>query len=53
LTPAEVEARAAEIDDDWGSGVLSDIFIGEAADTPGMREWLRKIQRSMHAPTMA
>lgn len=33
--------------------MLSDIFIGEAADTPGMREWLGKIQRSMHTPTMA
>jgi hypothetical protein len=53
LTRAEVEPRAAEIDDDEGSGVLSDIFIAEAADTPGMREWLGKIQRSMHTPTMA
>jgi hypothetical protein len=33
--------------------VLSDIFIGEAADTPGMCEWLEKNQRSMHTPTMA
>jgi class 3 adenylate cyclase len=53
LTPAEVEARAAESDNDWGSGALSDIFVGEAADTPGLREWLGKIQRSMHTPTMA
>jgi pimeloyl-ACP methyl ester carboxylesterase len=53
LTPAEVEARAAEIDDDWGSGALSDLYFGEAADTPGMRAWFGKIQRSMHAPTMA
>jgi pimeloyl-ACP methyl ester carboxylesterase len=53
LTPAQVDARAAEIDDDWGSGALSDILFGEAADTPGMREWVGKIQRSMHTPTMA
>jgi pimeloyl-ACP methyl ester carboxylesterase len=53
LTPAQVEARAAEIDNDWGSGALSDLFFGEAAETPGMREWVGKIQRSMHTPTMA
>jgi pimeloyl-ACP methyl ester carboxylesterase/class 3 adenylate cyclase len=53
LTPARVEERAAEIDNEWGSGALSDIFFGEAADTPGMREWVGKIQRSMHTPTMA
>ena len=53
LTPAEVAARAAEIDDKWGSGALSDVFLGEAADTPGMREWVGKIQRYMHTPTMA
>ena len=53
LTPAQVAERAAEIDDDWGSGALSDILFGEAADTPGMREWIGKIQRSMHSPTMA
>jgi pimeloyl-ACP methyl ester carboxylesterase len=53
LTPAQVEARAAEIDDNWGSGALSDIFFGKAAETPGMREWFGKIQRSMHTPTMA
>ena len=48
-----MEARAAEIDNDWGSGALSDILLGDAADTPGMREWVGKIQRSMHTPTMA
>jgi pimeloyl-ACP methyl ester carboxylesterase/class 3 adenylate cyclase len=53
LTPTEVAARAAEIDNDWGSGALSDLFSGDAADTPGMREWAGKIQRSMHTPTMA
>jgi pimeloyl-ACP methyl ester carboxylesterase len=53
LTPAQVAERTAEIDNDWGSGALSDILFGEAADTPGMREWLGKIQRSMHSPTMA
>lgn len=53
LTAAEAEARAVEIDDNWGSGALDDIFLGEAADTPGMREWSGKIQRSMHTPTTA
>src|SRR5258707_13085607 len=53
LTPARVEERMAEIDNDWGSGALSDIFFGEAADTPGMRDWVGKIQRSMHTPSMA
>jgi class 3 adenylate cyclase/pimeloyl-ACP methyl ester carboxylesterase len=53
LTPAQVEARTAEIDNDWGNGALCDVFFGEAADTPGMREWFGKIQRSMHTPTMA
>jgi pimeloyl-ACP methyl ester carboxylesterase/class 3 adenylate cyclase len=53
LTAAQVEERAAEIDSDWGSGALSDLFFGEAADTPGLREWAGKIQRSMHTPTMA
>ncbi|MFL6087347.1 MAG: alpha/beta fold hydrolase [Mycobacterium sp.] len=53
LTPAQVEARTAEIDNDWGSGALCDILFGEATETPGMREWVGKIQRSMHTPTMA
>lgn len=53
LTPAQVEERMSEIENDWGSGALSDIMFGEAADMPGMREWVGKIQRSMHTPTMA
>jgi pimeloyl-ACP methyl ester carboxylesterase len=53
LTAAQVKARTAEIDDDWGSGALTDLFLGDAADTPGMRDWVGRVQRLMHTPTMA
>ncbi len=35
LTPAQAEARTAEIDNDWGSGALCDIFFGEAPRRQG------------------
>ncbi len=53
LTGAQVKARTAEIDDDWGSGALTDLLLGDAADTPGMRDWVGRAQRLMHTPTMA
>jgi len=53
FTTAEIEAQFDEIDRDWGDGALADLFYGEAADAPGVRDMFGKLQRSMASPAMA
>ena len=53
FSPAEVEAQIDEIDQRWGEGALADLFHGEAADKPGVREMFGKLQRSIASPAMA
>jgi class 3 adenylate cyclase/alpha-beta hydrolase superfamily lysophospholipase len=53
FTAAEVEAQLDEIDRHWGEGALADVFYGDAAATPGLREMFGKHQRAIASPTMA
>lgn len=53
FTAAEIEAQIDEIDRDWGDGALADLFYGEAAAAPGVRDMFGKLQRSMASPAMA
>jgi len=49
----EVEAQVEEIDRHWGEGALADLFYGQVADKPGVREMFGKLQRSIASPAMA
>jgi class 3 adenylate cyclase/pimeloyl-ACP methyl ester carboxylesterase len=53
FTPKEVEAQLDEIDRHWGEGALADVFYGNAAVTPGVRDMFGKYQRTIASPTMA
>jgi len=53
FTEAEIEAQLDEIDRHWGEGALADVFYGDAAATPGLREMFGKHQRAIASPTMA
>jgi class 3 adenylate cyclase/predicted alpha/beta hydrolase len=53
FTQTEVDAQLAEIDRHWGEGALADVFYGDAADTPGLREMFGRHQRAIASPTMA
>src|SRR5262249_395360 len=53
FAPSEVEAQLAAIEDDWGQGALVELFHGEAAKVPGVRELFGKLQRSISSPSMA
>lgn len=53
FTAAEIDSQLAEIDSQWGEGALADLFYGDAADTPGVRQMFGKLQRAMVSPMMA
>jgi class 3 adenylate cyclase len=53
FTPAEVQAQIDDIDRQWGDGALAELFHGETADFPGVREMFGRLQRSIASPTMA
>jgi class 3 adenylate cyclase/predicted alpha/beta hydrolase len=53
FTPAAVESQLAEIDDGWGQGALAQLFYGQAAEVPGVRELFGRLQRSISSPSMA
>jgi pimeloyl-ACP methyl ester carboxylesterase len=53
FTPAEVESQLAEIDDGWGQGALAELFYGQAAEVPGVRQLFGRLQRSISSPSMA
>jgi pimeloyl-ACP methyl ester carboxylesterase len=53
FTTSEIEAQIDEIDRNWGEGALAELFYGQAADTPGVREMFGKLQRSITSPAMA
>lgn len=53
FTATEIESQLEEIDRHWGEGALADLFYGETAITPGVREMFGKLQRSMVSPTTA
>src|SRR5262249_16309395 len=49
----EIEAQLVEIDDQWGSGALADIYFGAAAAIPGVRDEFGRQQRVVSSPTLA
>lgn len=53
FTRAEVQSQLEAIERDWGRGVLAELFHGDAADVPGVRELFGKLQRSVSSPSMA
>jgi class 3 adenylate cyclase len=53
FTRAEVESQLAEIDDGWGEGALAELFHGQAAEVPGVRQLFGRLQRSISSPSMA
>jgi class 3 adenylate cyclase/pimeloyl-ACP methyl ester carboxylesterase len=53
LTAAQVDERAAEIEEHWGEGAVADLVFGASADVPGVREQWGRIQSSLASPRMA
>jgi class 3 adenylate cyclase/predicted alpha/beta hydrolase len=53
FAPAEVDAQIDAIDRDWGDGALAELFYGETADIPGVRQMFGRLQRSIASPTTA
>jgi pimeloyl-ACP methyl ester carboxylesterase/class 3 adenylate cyclase len=53
FTPAQVDAMLDNIDAHWGEGVAAELFLGQAADVPGVRERWGRYERSGASPTMA
>lgn len=53
FTEAEISAQLDEIENRWGEGALAELFVGAAADFPGVREDFGKRQRSVSSPRMA
>lgn len=53
FTPAEVQSQLAEVENNWGRGALAELFYGEAAEVPGVRELFGRLQRSISSPSMA
>jgi class 3 adenylate cyclase len=50
--PEEIAAQLDEIENHWGEGALADLFLGAAAEIPGVREDFGKSQRSVSSPRM-
>lgn len=53
FTRAEIDAQLKEIDSLWGQGALADIYFGEAAAIPGVRDEFGRQQRAVSSPTLA
>ncbi len=53
FTPAQIAAQLDDIDQHWGEGALVELFHGEAADLPGVRQLFGKLQRSIASPMLA
>jgi class 3 adenylate cyclase len=53
FTDAQIDARAADIEDHWGEGTLADLVLGAAADVPGVRDQWGRVESSLASPAMA
>lgn len=53
FTPEQIQTQFDEIDRDWGDGALVELFHGDMANIPGVRERFGKLQRSIASPAMA
>lgn len=53
FTPAEIAAQLDDIEHHWGDGALAELFHGDGADLPGVRQLFGKLQRSIASPHLA
>jgi class 3 adenylate cyclase len=53
FSPAEVDAQLRAIDEQWGEGVLVELFLASVAEVDGVRELFGRSQREGASPTMA
>jgi class 3 adenylate cyclase len=53
FTQAQIELQEQEIDEHWGEGALTELFMGSIADVAGVREVFGRAQRTGASPTMA
>ena len=52
-SPEQIAEQVADIEANWGEGALADVFLGDAAEIPGVRELWGRFQRAGASPTMA
>jgi pimeloyl-ACP methyl ester carboxylesterase/class 3 adenylate cyclase len=52
-TPAQAAALLDNIDAHWGEGAMAELFFGQHADMPGVRELWGRYERAGASPTMA
>jgi class 3 adenylate cyclase/pimeloyl-ACP methyl ester carboxylesterase len=53
FTQADIDRQLEDIDNNWGEGALAELFLGAAAELPGVREDYGRRQRAVSSPTMA
>jgi class 3 adenylate cyclase/pimeloyl-ACP methyl ester carboxylesterase len=53
FTAEEMADLVERQDAEWGEGLMADLFFGEAADIPGVRELLGRLERTTGSPTTA
>ncbi|WP_431235395.1 alpha/beta fold hydrolase [Mycolicibacterium psychrotolerans] len=53
FAPDEVQSQLADIENNWGQGALAELFYGDAAAVPGVRQLFGKWQRSVSSPSLA
>lgn len=51
FTPEQIADIDERIDTEWGEGLTADLLYGEAANVPGVREMLGRLQRSTLGPS--
>ena len=49
FTPAQINAQLEDIEKHWGEDALAELFHGDAADLPGVRQLFGKLQRPVPA----
>jgi pimeloyl-ACP methyl ester carboxylesterase/class 3 adenylate cyclase len=53
LTPAQADALLDNIDAHWGEGAMAELFFGQNADVPGVRDLWGRYERAGASPAMA
>ena len=51
--PEKIAHNQADIETNWGDGAMADVFFGDIADLPGVRELWGRFQRAGASPAMA
>jgi class 3 adenylate cyclase len=53
LTPAQADGLLENTDAHWGEGATAELFVGQSANVPGVRELWGRYERAGASPTMA